>query len=601
MSTNSVPPDKPQTESLGDWLRHNSHQAGRLRLMLFGLGLLVIGWLGTRWAVPASPTVYNAVGRCTYGAERYNPVPLALPAVVSQTFAIQWTIQNTGSCHVWTGDVYFVQRDKELASLENYIPISTQPVVTETQNANPLNVAYVTTDLIAPGTPGEYVTEWDLRTSDGRRFGPVMRQRVQVVEAANFPPPAIPNEPPAPFLLDALGRLWSLFYHMLPALLGAIFILWRANDFLNKLYKLPGPTTSLWHVIGFTFGISVVNLYVHQGKLQDDTNTAPAKAIGGPGWITVGDGNAVLLERGAGFSRIVGPGYHRLQPHERVRQVIDLRTHYRKDFQKVLTKDGIPVQMEVDLTFRVTEKNLPDDPPPPPPPPLSPYNRLRRRLHLRVRHDLLETSRPHRFSRETVRRLTYETAVFSPDTPPDWTASFYNVRSGDITDQIANRRLDEISAPEDTQIHPRAEIARKGLDDARDAASRAAPGVEILDMTLGVIEPQDNFKQVTAQMIANWNIEWERRAKILRAKAEAKRTQLLEEARAEAQANMIQALTEGYRIAIGNNPNVSKDVIALRFIDTLETLLTEQTAGEKSGENQAVDVATVLRLMRREL
>jgi hypothetical protein len=60
---------------------------------------------------------------------------------------------------------------------------------------------------------------------------------------------------------------------------------------------------------------------------------------------------------------------------------------------------------------------------------------------------------------------------------------------------------------------------------------------------------------------------------------------------------MIQALTEGYRIAIGNNPSVSKDVIALRFIDTLETLLARQSADE----SQDLDVATVLRLMRREL
>ena len=48
----------------------------------------------------------------------------------------------------------------------------------------------------------------------------------------------------------------------------------------------------------------------------------------------MGEGNAVLLERGAGFSRIVGTGYHRLRPYERVRGVIDLRTHYRKGSQE---------------------------------------------------------------------------------------------------------------------------------------------------------------------------------------------------------------------------------------------------------------------------
>jgi regulator of protease activity HflC (stomatin/prohibitin superfamily) len=211
-----------------------------------------------------------------------------------------------------------------------------------------------------------------------------------------------------------------------------------------------------------------------------------------------------------------------------------------------------------------------------------------------MRHDILETGQPHHFSRETVRRIVYETTIFSPDQPTDWTTAFYNVRSGDITDQIANRRLDEISAPEDVQVHPRAEIARKGLEDARAVASGL--GIEILDMTLGVIEPQDKFQHITAQMISNWKIEWERRAKILEAKAEAKRTQLLEEARAEAQANMIQALTEGYRIAVGDSqdPQISKDIIALRFIDTLETLLARQTPGER------VDMAALLRMMRGE-
>jgi regulator of protease activity HflC (stomatin/prohibitin superfamily) len=596
MSTNSVPSSKHEHEGLRDWLRHNPHQAGRLRLVLLALGLIITGLLGMRWSNPTPPTVYNTAAQCTYGAERYNPPPFAVPAVVSQTFVIQWSIQNTGSCHTWNNDVFFVRRNNDIASVASTYPVSSQPVITAEVNANPVIVAYVTTDMIAPSKPGEYVTEWDMRTSDGRRFGPVMRQRVNVVEAAAFPPPPVPNEPPPSTLTTLIVGLLSIVYHLLPALLGVVFILWRANDFLNKVYNLPGPTSSLWHVIGLVFGISAVDLSVHQGKLDADT-PAPAQIIGGPGWITVGEGNAVLLEHGAGFSRIVGAGLHRLQPHERVRNVVDLRAHYRKDFQKVLTKDGIPVKMEVDLTFRVTEKELPDDPPPAPPPPLSPLNRLRRRLHLRVRHDLLETSRPHRFSRETVRRLTYETTVFSPEQPPDWTASFYNVRSGDITDQIADRRLDEISAPEDAQIHPRAEIARKGLEDARDTAARIAPGIEILDMTLGVIEPQDNFKHITTQMISNWKIEWERRAKILEAKAAAKRTQLLEEARAEAQANMIQALTEGYRIALGDNqdPQVAKDIIALRFIDTLETLMAPQTPGE-----EVVDAATMLRLMRRE-
>ena len=111
------------------------------------------------------------------------------------------------------------------------------------------------------------------------------------------------------------------------------------------------------------------------------------------------------------------------------------------------------------------------------------------RLPRRIREHLRQPEPLGVPARETVRRLVYETAVFSPDQPPDWTLSFYNVRSGDITDKIAIRRLDEISTPESAQIHQRAEIARKGLAVSRKAASDK--GIEILDMTMGVIEPQD--------------------------------------------------------------------------------------------------------------
>jgi regulator of protease activity HflC (stomatin/prohibitin superfamily) len=596
MSSSSVPPSRQAHGTLRDWARHNPHQIGYLRLALFIAGLWLVGFLGSRWANPAPPTVYNAAENCTYAAEQFATPEYAQYAVVSQTFQINWTIQNTGSCHVWGSDIFFVRRNDDILSETNAYPAPSQPIVTTGDNPTPVNVAYVTTDMIAPSAPGEYVTEWFMRAPDGRRFGPVMRQRVLVGEDTTTIPPLIPNEPPPPPLIALFGPLLSIIYHLLPAFLGILFILWRANEFLNKVFNLPGPTGSLGHVIGMMFGLSPAWVYVHQGKLDSADSDKAALVIGGPAQLVVGEGNAVVLERGAGFSRVVGPGGYRLFPHERVRGVVDLRTHYRKGSQSVLTKDGIPVKMEVDLTFRVTEKDLPDDPPPAPPPPIGPLTRLRRRLGLPVRRDVVETSRPHRFSREAVRRLIYETTIWGPDQPSDWTLSFYNVRSGDITDQIASRRLDEISAPEDVQVHPRAEVARKGLEDARDNASRVAPGIEILDMTLGVIEPQDDFKHITTQMISNWKIEWERRARILEAKAEAKRTQLLEEARAEAQANMIQALTEGYRIAVGDDrdPQVSKDIIALRFIDTLETLLARQTPGE------GVDVAAVLRYMRGE-
>jgi regulator of protease activity HflC (stomatin/prohibitin superfamily) len=183
----------------------------------------------------------------------------------------------------------------------------------------------------------------------------------------------------------------------------------------------------------------------------------------------------------------------------------------------------------------------------------------------------------------------YETAVFSPDRPPDWAFSFSAVHAGDVSRQLAEMRLDELSAPEDPGTHPLREIEARGLETARSSGTQQ--GVDVLNMTMGAIEmPQE----LSEQIISNWQVEWQRRARVLEAEGEAKATQLTEEARAEAQANMIQALTEGFRIAVSDSTSkdVAGQVIALRFIDTLEALM--QGGPGKAAKDKPPDLGLVV-------
>ncbi len=187
-SDNTSP--KQPAGTLHDWARHNPHQIGFLRLVLFAAGLAAAGILGAMWANPAPPEVYNETEQCTYAAARYDPPAEALYAVVSQTFRIDWTIQNIGSCHVWGKDILFVRRNDDILGQTNAYPAPSQPIITTGDNPTPIIVAYVTTVMTAPPTSGVYVTEWYMRAPNGRRFGPIMQQRVQVVEANAPIPPA---------------------------------------------------------------------------------------------------------------------------------------------------------------------------------------------------------------------------------------------------------------------------------------------------------------------------------------------------------------------------------------------------------------------------
>jgi regulator of protease activity HflC (stomatin/prohibitin superfamily) len=179
------------------------------------------------------------------------------------------------------------------------------------------------------------------------------------------------------------------------------------------------------------------------------------------------------------------------------------------------------------------------------------------------------------------------------------------VRTGELANEFAERRLDDLSSPEDPDIHPLREIVEGSLAKIREEV--APSGIDILNMEIGIVEPPADIKgHVTEQRISNWMIEWKRRATILKSEGDAIAMQAQEEAHAEAQANMIQALTEGFRIATAGDASLSSEVIAMRFIDALETLMHtqpgKQTANDRAEEqpDQAAKTMLIARQNQKE-
>lgn len=570
----------PRRRTLADWIVEHPRPFAQLRRMILLIGLIALGVIGTISGTEASLVERDPSG-CEYRVSELNTPLLAERAAVNEPFAIEWRMINTGSCSAWSG-IRLARRSDQVLSEAPAYPVEIvgqEEVIGPDQRLH--TIVRATIVLTAPAKSGVYETAWQLQTATGRFFGPRFVRRVQVYAG---PPPVeyFTNQPPPPLTVLIEWAL-SFGYYLLPALLAVVFVLWRGVDLMDKLFRLKPPANSWNHILAMMFDVRTPGLSVKHGKFEHDPANTAAEIIGGPALLTVFENTAALLEHGGGFSRIVGPGTFLLLPHERVRNVIDLQTQHRQVTEKTLTKDGLPIEAKVDLGFRITQRHLPEDAPIDTTPPLSWTARFRRWLGLRVSPAVLEASRPHRFSREAVRRAVYETAVFSPDRPPDWAFSFANVRSGDISDQLAEMRLDELYAPGDPTQNLRRDIAAKGLETARQAG--AGIGVDVVDMSMGVIElPKEHSDPVTEQLLSNWRLEWQSRATVLDAEGDAKRLQLQEEARAEAQANMIQALTEGFRIATGdsNSKTISNEVIALRFIDTLEALLAKPP--EKSDE-----------------
>lgn len=77
--------------------------------------------------------------------------------------------------------------------------------------------------------------------------------------------------------------------------------------------------------------------------------------VGGPTMLIVFDGNALYLERGSRFSRVVGPGDKTpfLEWYETIKYVVDLRPKVKTGEFDVWTKDGIRIKLEARIECRI--------------------------------------------------------------------------------------------------------------------------------------------------------------------------------------------------------------------------------------------------------
>ena len=116
----------------------------------------------------------------------------------------------------------------------------------------------------------------------------------------------------------------------MPAIVGIVIGLIRAGQFVAQMYSLKAVGHGIGFVVNTTFGLpfSGGSIDVHHGQVEGDPGDDHEilMKLGGPGVLLVKENTAVLTERGARYSRVLGPEEHTLKPFERIRMIYDLRT-----------------------------------------------------------------------------------------------------------------------------------------------------------------------------------------------------------------------------------------------------------------------------------
>jgi len=317
-------------------------------------------------------------------------------------------------------------------------------------------------------------------------------------------------------------------------------------------------------LVGWYLGRNRPCFVVRDGRDEERIPGSPLVGRVGIGIILVDSSSVVVLERGSSRSRVIGPGVSFLvsdgeplpdgwdnewsviftERFEKIRGVIDLRRQRRRRRVHAVTRDGIEVSVVLDVDFMLEPGKW------------------------------VGWDTPYQFTREAACKAVYGEAIDEEETETyDW-AEGVAVRAADELRHILSEyTLDQLYSTIDMDRDPQLGIQR-ALNEKLSSIA-ASKGARLLGTTLGVIRVPE---EVIKQRVTNWQAEWIRRQTIIEAQGEAEAKQRMEVARALAQLEMIQSITEGLQEAQVAGAPMTSDLISLRLLEALEKLAHEAEA-----------------------
>lgn len=375
----------------------------------------------------------------------------------------------------------------------------------------------------------------------------------------------------------------SLRYYLLPVVTGIIALFFGAR-YVQDIYNLNSYSSALQYLFASLFSVFYPFLRIENGQAvvnEDETN--PLLEIGGPGYVLISPGNAVLFERLRRPSNVRGQGMHRISRFESIKEIVNLTDqHGVINHVSAASKDGIVVTVH-DIQFR--------------------YRCGQRASVLANRSQ----NNPYPYSVHAIRNLVYNRGMRFRDghtevTPLDAAINF--AIDGDILRYIRSHLLDAIIAPRDEKEpeserdDPTESLGQKGYVDWKPAEvvpelQRTDPrskirrmmnspgtrrsfqnmGIELIWFDIGHFSFED--PAVEEQRISTWSAALAGESSLLRAKGEAFGQALREMARAQVQSELLVSMVHALHEA-GLTSDLDREgmykVVLLRASQVLESL-----------------------------
>ena len=350
---------------------------------------------------------------------------------------------------------------------------------------------------------------------------------------------------------------WRILRHFLPLIVGWYLAYNIAVGVVRVLYELPDVPAArrfLRQLINTRRAAYLPPVTVDSDLIYLKRDQHVVLRIGGPGRIQVRNGYVAVTELNGRFHHILGAGKHTLERFEYVHDVLDLRLQERETKATgLISKDGIPISMNIALQFRLATGG-----------------------------EAPSRAKPYPYDGAAVRRAAYSQTIHEDGTITRWEDAPLGMAKSHLARIISKHSVDTIlSPPDEGSNHAIPTIPLLSIRNElnyRLKDSFRLKGIELVDVQLSQVElPTD----VSAQYIKYWQSLSNARIRLSLADGEATALEEKELAQAEAEMSMIQAILEGVqRAKYANNSANMRDVVALRLVEALEKMArqTQQAA-----------------------
>jgi len=341
--------------------------------------------------------------------------------------------------------------------------------------------------------------------------------------------------------------------------------------YMQKLHDVGSRREIFWYLIHCMFGQGNFKpwLLVEEGKINLQRNPPDSLIVrvGGPGNLVIRKDSAVVLEQGGRLTRVEGPGFPHLERYERIYDAVDLRPTRWVYPVAGMSKEGIPVTCDADVSFQMQDGN----------------QQATDEMPFPMDKQAVFTAATSKWMRELTRP--------EGDRMLDWKGLIIiSATEGKLRFILARYPLDRLVAPEkEGSEHPRQVIRNELETELHTAAARV--GARILKVELGQIKVQDS---VTQQWIESWRAEWDRWQSNYLALAEARyvesvggaRSRLIAE-RITNTANILHELAAQGRQAFVSGAltqfflgmrNIGTDSLALTYLAPESVKMLQRTA-----------------------